>query len=229
MTKRGYVFTSECVNMGHPDKVADQISDAILDAIFAQDPMSRVACETLVTKGLVFVAGEITTNCWVDFNAVIRDTVRDIGYVYEDEGFFYKSLAVINTIHDQSPDIAQGVVRQDDFGAGDQGMMFGYAVRNAYDDSLLPLPMILSRRICNRLAEVRHNGTLPWLRPDGKCQVSVRYEDGQPVGIATILISTQHSEEVADKMKLVREALAEEVVKKVFPAVLLSGVNLADE
>ena len=199
-----YLFTSESVTEGHPDKVADQISDGILDACLADDPLSRVACETLVNTGLVVVSGEITTQTWVDIQAVVRETIRAIGYVDAELGFSADSCAVLNAIDKQSADIAQGVDTSyevqtaqaagdelDLAGAGDQGMMFGYATSETPE--LMPLPISLAHRLAKQLALVRHDGSLGYLRPDGKTQVSVRYKDGVPVAVEKLLISTQHA------------------------------------
>jgi S-adenosylmethionine synthetase len=232
-----YLFTSESVTEGHPDKVADQISDGVLDAVLRDDPYGRVACETLVNTGLVVVSGEISTSASLDVQEIVRETIRRIGYVDADLGFSADSCAVMNTIDKQSPDIAQGVdaaleVRADGggsdsldvAGAGDQGMMFGYATRETPE--LMPLPISLAHRLAERLAAVRHDGTLPYLRPDGKTQVSVRYLDGRPVAIEKLLISTQHAEGAeAD----IRDDLWTQVVVPVLPADLYDEASLRDD
>ena len=189
---KSFSFTSESVSEGHPDKVADQISDAMLDAILAVDPRGRVACETLVKTGVVIVAGEVTTSAWVDVEALVRKTVLDIGYDTSDMGFDGASCGVLNIIGKQSPDIAQGVDRKDERkqGAGDQGLMFGYATNET--DVLMPAPITLAHRLVKRQAQVRKNGKLPWLRPDAKSQVTLRYEDDKPVGLEAVVLSTQH-------------------------------------
>src|SRR5688500_3822946 len=189
-----HLFTSESVTEGHPDKIADQISDAVLDAILARDPAARVACETLVTTGLAVVAGEITTDTYVDIPEIVRGTIHRIGYTDAAYGFDSKTCAVMSTIDKQSPDIAQGV---DTGGAGDQGMMFGYATDET--EELMPLPIVLAHRITRRLAQLRKEGRLTWLRPDGKAQVTVRYEDGRPRDVETVVVSTQHSETVSHR------------------------------
>src|SRR6187549_3906768 len=182
------LFTSESVTEGHPDKIADQISDAILDAVLAEDPVGRVACETLVTTGLAMIAGEITTKTYVDFASIVRNTIREIGYTRAKYGFDSETCAVISSIDPQSPDIAQGV---DTGGAGDQGLMFGFAVRETPE--LMPLPIMLAHKLARRLTEVRKSGELPWLRPDGKSQVTVEYDgSGRPSRVHTVVISTQH-------------------------------------
>jgi len=211
-----YLFTSESVSEGHPDKVADQISDAVLDAMLAQDPRARVACETLVKTGVAIVAGEVTTTAWVDIEALVRKTVLDIGYNSSEMGFDGASCGVINIIGKQSPDIAQGVDRKDERkqGAGDQGLMFGYATNET--DVLMPAPITLAHRLVKKQAEVRKKGKLPWLRPDAKSQVTLRYENDKPVGLEAVVLSTQHSDEVSTKT--LREAVTEEILKPVLPA-----------
>jgi S-adenosylmethionine synthetase len=211
-----FSFTSESVSEGHPDKVADQISDAVLDAILTADPRGRVACETLVKTGVVIVAGEITTSAWVDVEALVRKTVLDIGYDHSDMGFDGASCGVINIIGKQSADIAQGVDRKDERkqGAGDQGLMFGYASDET--DVLMPAPITLAHRLVKRQAQVRKNGKLPWLRPDAKSQVTLRYENDQPVGLEAVVLSTQHSDDVSTKH--LREGVMEEILKPVLPA-----------
>jgi S-adenosylmethionine synthetase len=213
---RSFSFTSESVSEGHPDKVADQISDAVLDAILAADPRGRVACETMVKTGVVIVAGEVTTSAWVDVEALVRRTVLDIGYDTSDMGFDGASCGVVNIIGKQSPDIAQGVDRKDERkqGAGDQGLMFGYATNET--DVLMPAPITLAHRLVKRQAQVRKNGRLPWLRPDAKSQVTLRYENDEPVGLEAVVLSTQHSDDIATK--LLREAVMEEILKPVLPA-----------
>ena len=209
------LFTSESVTEGHPDKIADQISDAILDAILAEDAEARVACETLVTTGLACVAGEITTSTYVHIPEVVRETIRRIGYTDATYGFDSHTCAVMSTIDRQSPDIAMGV---DTGGAGDQGMMFGYASDET--EELMPMPIQLAHRLTQRLAELRHDGTLPWLRPDGKAQVTVAYEDGRPVEVTTVVVSTQHAEDVSNRT--IRGAIVEEVIGAAIPAELLA-------
>src|SRR6202041_365125 len=213
---RSFSFTSESVSEGHPDKVADQISDAVLDAILAADPKGRVACETLVKTGVVIVAGEVTTSAWVDVEALVRKTVLDIGYDTSDMGFDGASCGVLNIIGKQSPDIAQGVDRKDERkqGAGDQGLMFGYATNET--DVLMPAPITLAHRLVKRQAQVRKNGKLPWLRPDAKSQVTLRYENDKPVGLEAVVLSTQHSDDISTKQ--LREAVMEEILKPVLPA-----------
>jgi S-adenosylmethionine synthetase len=214
-----YSFTSESVSEGHPDKVADQISDAVLDAILAQDKRARVACETLVKTGVAIVAGEVTTTAWVDIEALVRNTVLDIGYDSSDMGFDGASCGVINIIGKQSPDIAMGVDRKDERkqGAGDQGLMFGYATSET--DVLMPAPICYAHRLVQKQAQVRKRGRLEWLRPDAKSQVTMRYENDEPVGFEAIVLSTQHSEEVSTKQ--LREAVMEEIIKPTLPARLV--------
>jgi S-adenosylmethionine synthetase len=218
-----YFFTSESVSEGHPDKVADQVSDAILDAILEQDPKSRVAAETLCNTGLVVLAGEITTNARVDYHSVARNVIKDIGYDNTDYGIDYKGCAVLVAYDTQSPDIAQGVDEGKgidlDQGAGDQGLMFGYAVRET--EELMPLPLHLSHRLVERQAELRKSGRIKWLRPDAKSQVTIKYVDGKPVEIDTVVLSTQHHPEIGHKE--LTEAVIEEIVKPVLPKELVKG------
>ena len=220
---RSFLFTSESVSEGHPDKMADQISDAVLDAMLAQDSTSRVACETLVNTGLAVIAGEVTSNAEVDLAQTVRDTIKDIGYNSSEMGFDYSSCAVMVTLDKQSADIAQGVNVGEgldrDQGAGDQGLMFGYACNET--DVLMPFPITYSHRLVKRQAEVRRSGKLSWLRPDAKSQVSVRYEDGKPVSIDTVVLSTQHSEDV-DHATL-SEAVIEEIIKPVLPEQMITA------
>ena len=211
MSRKGrYLFTSESVTEGHPDKIADQISDSILDAILAQDPVGRVACETLVTTGLAMIAGEITTSCYVDFSKIVRDTIKEVGYTRAKYGFDFETCAVLSSIHEQSPDIAMGV---DPGGAGDQGLMFGYAVRET--EELMPLPIMLAHKLVKGLSRARRDGVLEYLRPDGKSQVSVEYDNGRPVRIDTVVVSTQHSAEVSAER--IREDVTELIVNHVVP------------
>ena len=219
------LFTSESVTEGHPDKVCDQISDAVLDALLAQDPQSRVACETFATTGIVTLMGEITTEGWADFNDIARKVILDIGYDSSEKYFDGNTCAVMTAIHAQSPDIAQGVDQAlegreeeaGETGAGDQGMMFGYACDETPER--MPMAIALSHRLARRLAEVRKNGTLPWLRPDGKTQVTVVYDDDRPVAVDTIVISTQHAPEISQGE--IREAMLKHVIQPVIPAELL--------
>jgi S-adenosylmethionine synthetase len=219
MSKR-HLFTSESVSEGHPDKVADQISDAILDGILEQDKKARVACETLVKTGMVLVAGEITTSAWVDIEALVRETIKEIGYNSSEMGFDWESCAVLNAIGKQSPDIAMGVDESTshEMGAGDQGLMFGYATNET--DVLMPAPITYAHRLVQRQAEVRKNGTLPWLRPDAKSQITFVYEDGKPVAIDAVVLSTQHSPDISQQS--LHEAVMDEIIKHVLPAELLS-------
>ncbi len=218
-----YLFTSESVSMGHPDKVADQISDAVLDGVMAQDPLGRVACETLVTTGLAIVAGEITTSCYVDIPAVVRRTIKEIGYTDASMGFDYETCAVVTSIDKQSPDIAQGVDKGRglhlDQGAGDQGLMFGYACRET--EELMPLPIMIAHKLMKRQAEARQKGILPWLRPDAKSQVTIEYEDKKPKRVHTVVISTQHSPDV--EYDTLKEGVIEEIIKPVVPAAMLDA------
>ena len=209
-------FTSESVSEGHPDKVADQISDAILDAILEEDPLARVACETLVKTGMVIIAGEVTTTAWVDLEDIVRNTIRDIGYNSSEIGFDGASCAVLNAIGKQSPDIAMGVDESANHeqGAGDQGLMFGYASDET--DVLMPAPITYAHRLVRRQAEERKNGNLTWLRPDAKSQVTFRYENGRPAGIDAVVLSTQHGPELS--LKTLREAVMDEIILPVLPA-----------
>ena len=210
------LFTSESVSEGHPDKMADQISDAILDALLEQDQKSRVACETMVKTGMVIVAGEITTEGSVDVENTVREVVNDIGYNHSDSGFDSNTCAVLNAIGSQSPDIAMGVDETDDHeqGAGDQGLMFGYASNET--DVLMPAPITYSHLLVKRQSQLRKNGTLTWLEPDAKSQITMRYEDGKPTGIDAVVLSTQHRDEIS--LKDLREAVMEEIIKPVLPA-----------
>nr|WP_320013544.1 methionine adenosyltransferase [uncultured Desulfobacter sp.] len=220
---KSFLFTSESVTEGHPDKVADAISDSILDAIMTEDKKCRVACETLVTTGLAMVAGEITTDCYVDIPEVVRTTIKDIGYNSSNMGFDWKTCAVITTIDHQSADIAQGVNEGDGLykeqGAGDQGLMFGYATNET--EELMPMPIVYAHKLTKRLAQVRKNGALDFLRPDGKSQVSIEYVDGVPNRVDTVVVSTQHSPDIsyAD----LKAAVIKEVIKKVIPEDMMDG------
>jgi S-adenosylmethionine synthetase len=215
-----HLFTSESVSEGHPDKVADQISDAILDAILDQDKKARVACETLVKTGMVILAGEVTTSAWVDAEGIVRKTVEEIGYNSSEMGFDFASCAVLSAIGKQSPDIAMGVDESESHeqGAGDQGMMFGYATNET--DVLMPAPITYAHRLVRRQAELRKNGVMPWLRPDAKSQVTIRYDGPKPVGVDAVVLSTQHNPEVSHKS--LTEAVIEEIIKPVLPAEWLS-------
>ncbi|MFB3136973.1 MAG: methionine adenosyltransferase [Nitrospirales bacterium] len=219
MSQQNFLFTSESVTEGHPDKIADQISDGILDAIIAQDKFCRVACETILTTGLAFVAGEISTKAYVEIPDIIRDTIREVGYTDASFGFDYKTCAVLTAIQGQSGDIAMGV---DTGGAGDQGLMFGYATNETSE--LMPMPIVLAHRLTKRLAEVRKKNILPWVRPDGKSQVTVEYRNGKPVRVDTIVVSTQHSDKVTSK-KIERD-LMEKVINPVMPKGIFDPVTV---
>ncbi len=216
-----FLFTSESVSEGHPDKISDQISDAILDAIIAEDPKARVACETMVKTGMVIVAGEITTSAWVDMEDIARQTILEIGYDDSSKGFDGATCSVLNAIGKQSPDIAQGVDREseEEQGAGDQGLMFGYATDET--NVLMPAPITYSHRLMQRQAEVRKNGTLPWLRPDAKSQVTFNYEGGKPVSINAVVLSSQHGPDIS--LADLREGIMEEIIKPTLPANLLGA------
>mgnify|MGYP000324267086 FL=1 len=220
---RSYLFTSESVSEGHPDKMADQISDAVLDALIEQDKDSRVACESLVTTGLAIVSGEITTAAQIDTTQVVRDTIRDIGYCSSEMGYDHASCSVVIVLDKQSNDIAQGVNEGEGMdleqGAGDQGLMFGFACNET--DVLMPFPITYAHRLVKRQAEVRKSGTLPWLRPDAKSQISVRYENGKPTSIDTVVLSTQHGEDVSHET--LREGVVDEIIKPVLPTEMISG------
>jgi S-adenosylmethionine synthetase len=223
MNKERFLFTSESVTEGHPDKVADAISDAILDAIMAQDRRCRVACETLVTTGLAFIAGEITTSCYVEMPVIVRDTIRDIGYSSSQMGFDWQTCSVITSIDHQSSDIAQGVNEGEGLykeqGAGDQGLMFGFATDETPE--LMPMPIMYAHKLTRRLSQVRKNGALDFLRPDGKSQVTIEYENGRPLRVDTVVVSAQHKPDVSyDDL---REAIIEEVIKKVLPKNMIDG------
>ncbi|MEO7275392.1 MAG: methionine adenosyltransferase [Vicinamibacterales bacterium] len=217
MSRKGrYLFTSESVTEGHPDKIADQISDSVLDAILAQDPTSRVACETLVTTGLAIIAGEITTKATIDYQKVVRDAITDVGYTRAKYGFDAETCAVLSAIHEQSPDISQGV---DTGGAGDQGLMFGYACTET--EELMPLPIMLAHKLVKGLSRARRDGVLDYLRPDGKSQVSVEYDNGTPVRVDTVVVSTQHSADVTNET--LHHDITTKIVEQVIPANLRDG------
>ena len=216
MGRGRHLFTSESVTEGHPDKIADQISDGVLDAILAQDPVARVACETLVTTGLAVIAGEITTSCYVDFQKVVRNVIKDVGYTRAKYGFDYETCAVLSTIHEQSRDIGQGV---DTGGAGDQGLMFGYACTETPE--LMPLPIMLAHKLVRGLSEHRRSGVLDYLRPDGKSQVTIEYDGARPVRVDAVVISTQHSPTATNET--IREDLTEKIINTVVPAELMDG------
>jgi S-adenosylmethionine synthetase len=219
MSRNNYLFTSESVTEGHPDKIADQISDGILDAIISQDKHCRVACETILTTGIAFVAGEITTKAYVEIPDIIREVIKEVGYTDASWGFDYHTCSVITSIHNQSPDIAMGV---DTGGAGDQGLMFGYASNETAE--IMPMPIVLAHRLTRRLAEVRKKHILPWVRPDGKSQVTVEYRDGKPVRIDTIVVSTQHSPDVTSR-KIERDII-EHVIKPMMPKGIFDPVSV---
>jgi S-adenosylmethionine synthetase len=219
MSRNNYLFTSESVTEGHPDKIADQISDGILDGIIAQDKHCRVACETILTTGIAFVAGEISTKAYVEIPDIIREVIRDVGYTDATWGFDYRTCSVITSIHQQSGDIAMGV---DTGGAGDQGLMFGYATNET--EEVMPMPIVLAHRLTRRLAEVRKKNILPWVRPDGKSQVTIEYRNGKPARIDTIVISTQHSPDVTSK-RIEREVI-EKVIKPVMPAGIFDPISV---
>lgn len=218
--QKEFLFTSESVSEGHPDKIADQISDAVLDAMLKQDKNARVACETFVKTGMIIVGGEVTTSAWVDIEQIARNVVRDIGYNSSEMGFDWESCAVLSAIGKQSPDIAQGVdrVSAEDQGAGDQGLMFGYATNET--NTLMPAPIYYAHRLMQRQAQLRRDGTLPWLRPDAKSQVTFRYVNGKPVGIDTIVLSTQHAPEISHTHLV--DAVIEELIKPILPSVWLT-------
>src|SRR5215208_377651 len=214
MGRGRHLFTSESVTEGHPDKIADQISDGVLDAILAQDPVGRVACETLVTTGLAIIAGEITTSCYVDFPKIVRDTIKDVGYTRAKFGFDSETCAVLSSIHEQSPDIAQGV---DPGGAGDQGLMFGYACTET--DELMPLPIMLAHKLTKGLSCARRDGVLEYLRPDGKSQVTIEYDDNKPLRVDAVVVSSQHSPLVTNEK--MRDDISEQIIKRVIPAEMM--------
>src|SRR6478609_966473 len=217
--RHNYLFTSESVTEGHPDKIADQISDGILDAIIAQDKYARVACETILTTGIAFVAGEISTKAYVEIPDIIREVIKDVGYCDAAWGFDYHTCSVLTAIHQQSGDISMGV---DSGGAGDQGLMFGYATNETTE--LMPMPIVLAHRLTKRLAEVRKKNILPWVRPDGKSQVTVEYRNGKPVRVDTIVVSTQHSPDISSKK--IESEVIEKVIKPVMPKGIFDPVSV---
>lgn len=224
MSRQDFFFTSESVTEGHPDKIADQISDAVLDAIYTDDPFGRVACETMVTTGLAIVAGEITTSCYVDIPKIVRETIKEIGYTRAKYGFDYETCGVITSIDEQSPDIALGVDEKADHeqGAGDQGLMFGYATNETPE--LMPMPILLAHKLVKKLSEVRRQDVLSYLRPDGKSQVTIEYINGKPARVDTVVISTQHSPDIT--LHEMREDIIEKVIKPVIPPSLLDEENI---
>ena len=226
MARENFLFTSESVTEGHPDKIADQISDAVLDCIIKEDPRCRVACETLVTTGLAFVAGEISTNCYVEISDVVRKTIKKIGYTQSNYGFDYETCSVITSIHSQSGDISQGVSKGEGLhqeqGAGDQGLMFGYATDETPE--MMPMPILLAHKLTRQLTRARKENLLPYLRPDGKSQVTVEYRDGKPVRIDTVVISTQHAPDATYRQ--ITDDMIEKIIKPVLPPELLDEENI---